>query len=290
MRSLSADSGWERLVPLRWKHGAEVAHTDAAEVVFDALVYPTAVSVVARVEVDGNWRVDELADALADLREDNGWSLTRDGSTTDGLGLNAIAATLRREASKFLSTGAAPEPTAYSTVRSVAAPLLATGDKAKLAITDPDVQSCLSGLAVLGPPGTYVPGQLLDANTNTSTLGAHVYQLKDGHAIWHPRNMLVPLADRDLKPDPIRCLTRNHTDVVTQVAALSVIVEWAAAAIAANRQIRPDLQELVRRAAFRLLQLHEGPATTYRAGIAKVRAEPQLANIAAIRTALGWLG
>jgi hypothetical protein len=283
LRTLGADSAWERVVPLRWTAPADVAGPDDQHVTATAsvLVHPSSISVIIRVDATGPWPLARLASSLAAIREGRNWALQTATATSKGRTLKGIAQALRDEVAGLLLTGGDLLEPASETEYSIAAPLTGDGDIAAFALDEESASSCLAGIAVLGRPGKLVPSHLLEENSDPE-YGARIYELNRGHAIWHPANVLEPPSD-----DPLGCMLHNHMHLVAQIAALGAIVSWAAEQVEAHVQIPVAVHPLVTKAADRLEQLHVGKREkTYRAGIAKRRTEPYLPAINAIRSGL----
>jgi hypothetical protein len=277
LRDLSANGAWERLVPFRTPEVLSIGAPAGAAATATVLVYPTAISVVIKVDVTGNWAVSELADALSALRRRRDFALTMlAGASTDRT-LDGIAAAIRDEAATFLAEGSLTEP-GTTIATSAAAPLAAIGEDAPLALTEADAKACLAGLASLGPPGALQDASLFKENTNTN-LSGRVYAPKDGHALWHPVGMF-----KQLPADPIDCLLSNQTALVAHISALSALVSWAGDRAKRRIQIPAEPLVLAKLAAFRLDQLHTGDKTrTYRSELAKVRIDPLLVDIATVQ-------
>lgn len=272
IRTINADSAWSQLVPFQsWPVTAlQSPGTTSASV--RVLIYPHAIAVSISVLAPGSWALDDVATAVADLRRKRSWGPSADRS------LDGLAADLRARASARHLAGEPGDP-GQETVYTVAAPLRATGRG--FGITQADVRETLAGLASAGPPGTFDEARLLASNSDSS-LAARVYLSRGGHAIWHPERMLAADPGSSLK-----CLVNNQTDLVVHIAALDGAITWAEEQITAGAQIPLAVQPLVRRAAERILVLHEGnPRKTYRSGVARARIEPLLPTARAVVKAL----
>jgi hypothetical protein len=278
VRSLGHDAAWERVIPFRWLHDHVVTGPDGVDVGAEVLVYPSAIVVVMRLDVAGEWQLDEVSKAVAKVRDATSWSISLEDGVSENRSLDGVASELSDRAASLLAEGElSPDVTSELLV---VAPTAGEGDPASFDLLKDTVKSCVAGLAVLGPPGKLVAERLLEENTDPR-YGARFYVLKGGHAIWHPSTFLEQPAT-----DPIGCLHRNQTDLVAHIAALGDIVGWAADRAKAAG-IPVAVQPLVKRATERLELLHEGnPARTYRSGIAKARIEPLLGEITTVKAEL----
>jgi hypothetical protein len=257
-------------------HASTVAAPVDVEAHADVWVYPSAISVIVRATVTGASPLNGLASKLATLRKSDDWGLTTPQTTSTNRNLDGIATDLRDRARAFLTDGKPPEA-GPQVVLTVAAPLAGKGPPASFDLADATVSSCLAGLAVLGPPGTLVKTSLLEQNSD-ARLSGRVYVLTGGHAVWAPTYFI-----QQPEGDPIGCLHRNQTDLVSHIAALTGIVSWASNQVAANVAIPIPVQPLVKLAVLRLEQLHAGLSEkTYRSGIAKARVEPLLDRLRAV--------
>jgi hypothetical protein len=276
LRDLDADAAWDRVVPLQWVHGAMIVGSEGTDAKATVLVYPSVIVVIIRIEVTGPWPLDRLAASVAAVWSANDWSVTRAGRTSSNRNLRGIANELRDAAAPLLSWGTTPKPSQQEEL-TVAAPVPDGGTVALLDLSDETASSCLAGLAGLGPPGTFDEKYLLGKNSHPRR-GSRVYVLKSGHAIWQSSVAMS---------DPIKCLHRNQTDLVAHISALAGIVGWAEDQAAAPGGIAVEVQPLVKRAIERLEQLHSGTAgKTYRSEIAKVRIEPLVGMLNAIKSSL----
>jgi hypothetical protein len=278
IRSLSHDAAWERVIPFRWRHDHVVTGPDGVDVEAEVHVYPSAIVVVLRLDVAGEWELDEVSEAVGRILDENSWSISLEKGVSENRSLAGIAKELRDRAASLLADGElSPDVTSELLV---VAPTAGEGGLDSFDLSKDAVKASVAGLPVLGPPGKLVDDRLLEENSNTR-LGARIYVLKGGHAIWDPSTFLEQPAK-----DPIGCLHRNQTDLVAHVAALGGIVAWAADR-AKTGGIPVAMQPLVKRAIERLEFLYEGnPATTYRSGIAKARIEPLLEDIKVVRAEL----
>jgi hypothetical protein len=278
-RQMSSDGAWDRVLPFLWVHQSTVTGPEGTDPQIQVLVYPSAIVVIIRVDVAGEWALAHFAADLAGIRDGKVWSLTTPQGTSQNRNLDGIAADLRDRAVPVLSSGA-PPPAGVQEVITVTAPILGEGDSGAFALTDPTASACLVGLAVLGPPGALREDHLLEENSDPR-YAARVYALKSGHAIWNTRDLLDPQ-----KGDPIGCLHRNHTELVGHISALAGIVSWAAEQLQ-GAGVPVAVQPLVKRAAERLDQLYRGNTVkTYRSGIAKARIEPLRESVDSVRAAL----
>jgi len=277
-RMASADGAWERVVPLRLP-GALISGPDGTQARAVTFVYPAAVSVTIYLQASGSWTLAALSSALATLRTAGVWSTAENGADRR---LDVVAAELRDRGAAFLAL--APPAPGRELLFSAAAPVQATGDASDFDLANPDAGGCLVGLAALGPQGRLtLPDPNLFTLSKNPRHAARVYAFSDGHAIWHPDAML-----ESLTTDPIGCLHRNQTELVAHIAALASMVGWAAQRCAQNAPIAISAQQLLKKAAMRLAQMHEGdPAKTYRAELAKVRISPHLQNVQTVTQCLG---
>jgi hypothetical protein len=280
IRQLTADAAFDRVLPFAWSHRSTVTGPVGTDAEANVLLYPSAIAVTVHVEVTGEWSLNDLATGIAAIRNSREWTLTTAESVAKGRSLDGIATDMRDRAAKLLASGPPPEAGQQS-VLTVAAPASGEGEIASFDLRDETASGCLVGLAVLGPPGTLNEEHLLKENSDPR-YGARVYALKSGHAIWHPKNVL----DQP-KGDPIKCLHRNHTDLVAHVAALAGVVSWAGDQLGAPGGIPVSVQPHVKRAAERLDQLDAGNTVkTYRSGIATTRIEPVRNTVKAVKAAL----
>jgi len=279
LRQLTADAAFERVVPFKWVHKCSIAGPSGTDAQARVLLYPSAIAVILDVEVTGNWPLDQLATALASIRDSKEWTLTTPDGMSPRRSLDGIATALRDRASKLLTRGSAPQAGTQS-VLTVAAPAAGKGDIADFDLQNDTASGCLVGLAALGPPGKLNDTHLLDENSNPDW-GARIYTLKTGHAIWHPGHVLDPPDD-----DPIRCLHRNQSDLVAQIAALSGAVEWAGERLRVGG-VPVASQPHLKCAAQRLELLDSGnPQKTYRSGMAPRRIESVRDSVKAVAAAL----
>ncbi len=273
LRKPSPDSAWERVVPVRWNVDTTVTDGPGTEASVDVWIYPCAISVLIHVHSDGDWPLDQVANAVMTLRRNHGWTLQTPKATIANQTLDGIATAVRNEAAALLTDGPAPQPSADPTRLTVAAPVIAEGDPAALDVTDKTVSACLVGLSALGPPGVLDQNHLLDINSDPNCMG-RVYLLNAGHAIWHTAKMLEasssPKAAR-----VIECLQRNHIDLVTHIEALGEIVSWTADRVQAHVDVPVTAQRIGTNAATRLGILLAGDRKkTYRSEVAKRRIDP----------------
>ena len=278
LRKPSPDSAWERVVPVRWTANIKVTDGPGTEASADVWIYPSGISVLIHIHADGDWPVDELANAITALRHDRSWSLQMPKMAIANQTLDAIATELRNEAAAVLSDGPTPQPSAGPTTLSVAAPVIAEGDPPALDVTDGKVNACLAGLAGLGPPGVLDQSHLLEINSDPNCQG-RIYVVNPGQAIWHAPKMIEasgsPKAAR-----LIECLQRNQIDLVTHVEALSEIVSWTADRVQANIDVPVTAQRIGSNAATRLEMLLVGNRDkTYRSGVAKRRIDSRAGSI-----------
>ena len=283
LKYLSFDTAWQRIIPLRWLHNATLARLAGTRAQADVLLYPGAIVVIVRMDATGNWTLPELPDALRRLRHAKDWTLTTPTSHTANRNLDGIASDLRDEAAQLVAADDNAESDSQLEF-SVVSPIEGVGDARDLNVENDLTKSCIAGLAVLGPPGVLAQENLLEVNSNTNH-AARVYNLSQGHVIWHAAKILAPVPR---KPDSLECLHRNQTDLIAHIAALSGIVAWAGDRLAAGLGIPGPTQPLVRSAVGRLKILQLGdPAKTYRSGIARERIKPLLATLSKVEAAVG---
>ncbi|GLY44499.1 hypothetical protein Amsp01_105220 [Amycolatopsis sp. NBRC 101858] len=264
------DSAWEHLVPFQMWHRSDLRGPVGTTARSRVLLYPAAVSVIIGVRVSGTWPMASLADAVAALYAGTHWG-TAEGDTANR-SLRGIASDLRKEAAALLTHDGfpAPEP-GPDVVRTVAAPIAGAGNPAEFDLGSGTVQTCVAGLAGLGPPGPLNPAKLVEANSDTN-LGARVYVLKKGHALWNAGRIRQPLQN-----DPLGCLVRNHTDLVAHVEAVGGMLGWAGDRAASGAVLPVAVHPLLRVGSNRLRMLHSGNASkTYRSDVARLRIEPFL--------------
>lgn len=281
LRTLTADAGWEYVVPLWVPLEDRVGGPQGTTPQASAFLYPAGVAVVVRVEVGGKWDPAGFAAEVARLRGANEWTLETGGGSSGGRSLDGIATDLRDEITETLgwTPGDAPAPG----VLTVAAPL-AGESGGKLDIGTPEVDACVAGLGFLARPGQLKNENLLGANTNPAW-GARTYVTKTGVALWHRDNIVDPPPK-----DSLGCLHRNQTSLVVHVRALADLVRWAHDRIQANVEVQLDAHPVLQRAVCRLEHLHAGDETrTYRSEVAQRRIEPLLTEIAAVKNVVGTL-
>ncbi|MGW6444130.1 hypothetical protein [Lentzea sp. NPDC055074] len=272
IRTINADSAWSQLVPFQSWPVVSLRSPGVTSAEARVLIYPHAIAVSISVLASGSWAVNDLATEVAELRTSRAWGPSADRSL-DGL------ATDMRSLASVRHLAEEPGDPGQTTVYTVAAPLRASGRE--FGLTQADVRATLAGLASAGPPGEFDEARLLASNSDSS-LAARVYLSRRGHAIWHPERMLAADPGASLK-----CLVGNQTDLVVHIAALDGAITWAEEQISAGAQIPLAVQPLARRAAERVLSLHEGdPRKTYRSGVARVRTEPLLPAARAVVAAL----
>ncbi|PPK66752.1 hypothetical protein V5P93_004790 [Actinokineospora auranticolor] len=270
VREVRQDALWERVVPFRLANVPATPGPAAATA--RVLLYPSAVAVTITVRASGQWPVAEFAGAMAALVEARTWGAEGNRS------LEGIASDLRDLVAPRLAGGVVVAgPPA---VHTVAAPLSADGGVAADLDTGlPAVQSCLAGLAGLGPTGSFDPARLCEVNRDTKK-AARYYDVGDGLVIWHKDRVFDPAAG-----EKVACLVRNQTDLVVQIEALRATAQWAADRVAGNRPIPPDVFPLLRQARTRLDTLHTGRRDkTYRSVVATTRITPHLPMLATLST------
>lgn len=279
IRRITANEAWDYVVPFRWLHGSTILGPQGTDAKADVLLYPSAITVIIRVDVCGRWPLRNFAAAVAETREQRNWS-RQAGNRLRNRSLDGIATDLCNEAASAFLDADVRDPGSRTSF-TIAAPTTGTGRLDSYALDSQTTKSCLAGLAVLAGSGKYAETHLLEQNSNPRRR-ARIYVLRDGHAIWHPPGFLKATGS-----DGIQCLHHNHTDLVAHIAALATIASWAADQIAARNPIPIAVQPLIHRAALRLGQLHGGmPERTYRSGVAKQRIEPLLPLLVAIKGAL----
>jgi hypothetical protein len=278
LRGTSTDMAWDRLVPLRWgelwNYGGPEAWVE-----MEAFLHPTAVTVIATVDASGSWNVTDLAQSIAELRRSRSYGRDGSGSVANRK-LDGLALEMREAVQDRLLLGGALGEPAYSSTTTVTAALGGTGKTGELAVTLPAVQACIAGLAGLGPPGPMLATNLLPSNTNTNR-SARIYCIGDGQAIWRP-DAIITQPDND----PVGCLLLNHATGIGHIAGLRGLIEWAGDLVARNIPIDEAVHPLLERALHRLYQLHRGDKT-YRSEALKVRIDPLLPRMDAIRAATG---
>lgn len=278
-RWASPDAGWERMVPLRWRHDVAAAGPAGTAVAFTVLVHPHAVTVVAVLDVRRPAEVPQLAATVEAARGERSYAR---GVAPGNRTLDGLAADLRDGAVGLLAAAGAPlDERMGGDAVSVAAPLAATGDPAHLAVDRADVRRCMAGLAVLGPAGTaYDDRFLVNQDPEHATVA---YYLRRGHSLWRADAMV------DQPPtDPVGCLLANHTAAVAQVEALAGVVRWAADRVGAGRPVDPAVHPLLVRCMVRLAVLHAGDTTkTYRSEVIRRRVDEVVPALLAVRKGTG---
>jgi hypothetical protein len=281
---LHPDVAWDHLIPFHRIDEPDTVIDDLggqASAAADVLIYPSSVSVVIRVTASGSWPLAQLAPALAAMRVRKRWTLQTQGALLTSGNLDRIAGVLRDRTALLLTDGDLGDSTPPIVV-TVAAPLSAeatdtTKGMRALDVTNgnDDARACLAGLARLEPKGDFDEDRLLKKNESPKRSG-RVYALRKGHAIWYEDYLLD-------HPDGVRPgrLLRNHTDLVTHIAALEGIVSWAAKQLNNSVRVPVAVQPLIKRAALRLRLLYKAEAT-YRAEVAEKRIEPICADLNAI--------
>ena len=267
---LSLDVAWAFLVPLAWNHTRNFEGPDNTDTTFDLWIYPFGIVVIARVHVVGSWTLSELPDALRRLRRSQNYTATSENGETRNRNLDGIASDLANLAANWITpTGITAPSEGVGDPLSITTVLSGTEDASAWAIGQPIVDSCLAGLAGLGPPGVLRQEQLLAAN-NRSEFAARVCFDGAGHVIWR-----ADVAAEEAS-GALACLQRNHTEAVAHVAALGAITTWAAEQIAEHIAIAPQLRAIVDTAVFRLSALDQPKRKndTYRAGILAKRIDP----------------
>ncbi len=265
---------WDHLIPLCNKV-VEHAGPGDSSVELQSLLYPHAVAVIATVDIEHSWAVEDLAKAVAELRSADTWGSSRGRNRS----LNGLAGDLADASACLLSPGAAPA--GVSDPCSIVAPTVATGEASAFELNQPAVPACLAGLASIGPNGVADDDNYLGPNSDTN-LKATIYATSRGHVIWRPDAMLA-----DPPGGAVTCLHRNQTSAIAHARALGRLAEWAAERNSVAAEIRP----LLARALFNLIRLKSGNrGNTYRSGIVmkRVAAYSEVVDEVRSETGLGF--
>lgn len=275
LRHLRADEAWDFLIPFSLVQTGKLLHNDpviaaATAANAEVLVYPAVIAVIIRVDAEGSWTLGRLSTALSKLRESPEWTLELSSESIESVNLDRIARVLRDRAADLLVGAGSGQPSS-ATIHTVAAPLGAAPREARksleLETRNGRARVWLAGLAQLDSHGLFDEKLLLEPNT-TPKRSARVYVLRRGHALWDARYILQqPHGPR------VRCLLQNHTHLVTHIAALTAITSWASRRIDNKQPIPVAVQPVIKRAALRLKQLHDGKST-YKSEVAMRRIEP----------------
>lgn len=277
---LDDETAWDLVIPFRAAETFELARppqramTGSAEV----FLYPSAITVIARLNASGSWPLTDLCSFVDECREATDWRAAVDGRLLwQRRSLDGIADELAgRYASKLLPGRPSGQLSAGTVT--VATPMAGTGKLGDFDVTRTDVQQCLAALAALRSTNQFDPKGLLSENRPWHA--ARVYVQNSGHVIWHPEAML---ANRR-RQEGLHCLHANHSDLAAHIASLSTAVSWAAGRIKSRTPIPVAAQPYLQRTALRLQQLSDGDtATTYRSLVAQRRVADHRANLTAVQ-------
>ncbi|WP_180935985.1 hypothetical protein [Nocardioides ungokensis] len=270
---LSADRAFDYVIPHQLVPSTTLITPDKkATATVRVRVYPTAIAVIADIELDGEIRLESLPDTVRTIRDSNAWG--RPGHTADR-SLDGILQELADEArvELFADPARALEPGA-TIIHTAVAPVTGTLSADDVRLPSPDdpkaassiAAKTVAGLATLKPGAEFDATKLLEANTAGP---ARTYITSRGHSLWNTITLLADYAPD--KKDPVGCLLRNHTDLVAHIDALTPIVTWAANQVRSGVGLNDSQADLARAAVTRLRILKVGGTTTYRSKLAAIR-------------------